>query len=252
MTYLQPVDILRGSPLFSGLDRVILERMTRALTPEQWSKHTEILPAASTARRFVIIGAGRVKVVHGNAGSGRELTLWLLGPGDGLDVIGLLDGQPHSASAWTLDEVQALSGPVGLFRGWLEQYAPFRLAMYRYVARQLRSLSELAGDLTLHDTMTRLARLLLRHFGTSARARESSLLHDLSHEELAGMIGSVRVVVNRLLARLRRESIIDLHGGRVSLIDLHRLLRRADEHLGQLPADVPPRHAKILPDGRTR
>ena len=236
MTDLQPLDILRASPLFSGLERTTLERMARALTPERWPKHTEILPAAYTARRFVIIGAGRVKVVVGNARNGRELTLWLLGPGDGLDVVGLLDGQPHAVSAWTLDEVQALSGPVPLLREWLEKYAAFRLAMYRFVARQLRSLAELAGDLALHDTTTRLARLLLRHVSGHARSRGSNRLYELPHEELAGMIGSVRVVVNRVLARLRRESVIDLHAGRVSVIDLNRLLRRAEEHLGQLPA----------------
>lgn len=229
---MQPIDILRSSPLFAGVDSTTLGKMARALVLERWPKHAEIMPESQTNQRFVVLVRGRVKVVRSNGDNGRDLTLWLLGPGDGFDIIGLLDALPHAVSVWTLDEVEALSGPIALFQGWLERYAPFRLAVHRYVARQLRALSELACDLALHDTMCRLARLLLRHLGGSGD-RHANLLRGLPHEELAAMIGSVRVVVNRLLSQLKREAVVRLDGGSVNVLDLERLLRRAESEVGK-------------------
>ncbi len=113
---------------------------------------------------------------------------------------------------------------------WLERFPPFRLAIHRYVARQLRELTEQASDLALHDTMTRLARLLLRYIDTtkSDTARRINLIRDLPQEELASLIGSVRVVVSRLLAQLKREGVVDVHNGKFRVADLRRLLRRAE------------------------
>jgi CRP/FNR family cyclic AMP-dependent transcriptional regulator len=230
MPAMQPIDTLKGSPLFAGLGPTALKEMADALVLERYPKNCEVLPPAETVNRFLVLVRGRVKITRSNQHDGRELTLWLLGPGDGFDLVSLLDGQPHVVSAWTLDEVETLSGPVSLFREWLERFPPFRLAVYRCLARQLRELTELAGDLALHDTMTRLTRLLLRHFDTakSVNAGKLNLIRDLSHEELASLIGSVRVVVNRLLGQLKREAIVDMHSGALRVANLRRLLRRAE------------------------
>jgi CRP/FNR family transcriptional regulator, cyclic AMP receptor protein len=233
LTRMQIVDALKQSPLFCGLDRKALHEMSNALVLTAHPGKCDILPPAQTAQRFHVIVRGRVKITRSNGHDGRELTLWLLGPGDGFDVVSLLDGEPHAVSAWTLEEVQTLCAPVSVFREWMERYPAFRLALYRYVAKRLREVTELAGGLALHDTMTRLVHLLLRHFdvATSASHRRGELIRDLSHDELASMIGTVRVVVNRLLARLKKESIIELHNGRLGVVNLRRLLRHADTHL---------------------
>jgi CRP/FNR family transcriptional regulator, cyclic AMP receptor protein len=123
-----------------------------------------------------------------------------------------------------------LSAPIASFHEWLERYPLFRRAVYCYIAKQLGDLTELADGLALHDTMTRLAHLLLRHFDTAkdTGAHSVNLIRDLSHEELASLIGSVRVVVNRLLARLKKEAIVELHNGELGIVNLKRLLRHAE------------------------
>jgi|SRR5581483_10416746 len=230
---MQTIDLLRQSPLFAGLEYRALQEMSDALVLEIHRGQCDILPPAQTVERFYVITRGRVKITRSNEHDGRELTLWLLGPGDGFDIVTLLDGQPHVVSAWTLEEVETLSAPVSAFRGWLERYPAFRGAVHHFVAKQLREVTELAGSLALHDTMTRLAHLLLRHFdvATSAGRAGVNLIRDLSHDELASMIGSVRVVVNRLLARLKKESVIELDNGRLGVVNLKRLLRHAEMHL---------------------
>jgi hypothetical protein len=71
-----------------------------------------------------------------------------------------------------------------------------------YLGKPIRTLEELASDLSLHDTATRLAKLILRHVDHENQPPELKLINDVSNKELASMIGSVRVVVNRHLTKL--------------------------------------------------
>lgn len=226
MARAQVLDALKRSPLFVGLSREALREISAALVIQSWPRMRQIVGRSVTTDRFFLVVEGRVKITRSSAHEGRDLTLWLLGPGDGFDIVSLLDGQPHAVSAWALDEVTTLSAPMRLWRDWLERFPPFRLAVHRYIARQLREVSKLASDLALHDTATRLAHLLLRHFD----APEPNLLHDLPQSELASMIGSVRIVVSRVLAQMKREAIVELRGSRIRVTDLKRLLDRAERH----------------------
>lgn len=227
------IKALPASPLFAGLSRSALGEIARGLTLEAWPKGAQILGLASAPDRFRIVKSGRVKIARSNGANGREVTLWLLGEGDAFDIVPLLDGQPHAVFACALDDVQTLAAPLAQFHDWLERFPPLRQAMCRYVARQMRDVTGLASDFALHDTMTRLARALLRHFGHSQHAGgdRPNLIQDLSQEELASLVGSVRVVVSRLLGQLNRERIISLHRGGIHILDLKRLLNRAEAAL---------------------
>ena len=227
-----PLQIVRAGPMFAGVPAATFERMTQDLTLERWPRHAAILSAVQTSQRFILLAQGRVKIVRANGSSGRELTLWLLGPGDGFDVVAALDGQPHQVSAWAIDEVVGYAAPIEWVRHWLERDGPFRRALHHYAASQLRALSDLAADLALHDTATRLARLLVRYCSSAERsAAQPTFIDDLSHEELAAMIGSVRVVINRLLGKLKREAIVDREHGRLQILDMERLLQLAESRL---------------------
>jgi len=221
---------LSQSPLFRDVAPAVLQEMLCSLSVEHWSRHEVVMSPQQAVDRFFVLVHGRVKVTRQNASTGREVTLFLLGPGDGFNVVSLLDGERHDVAVQTLDPVEALSAPVALWRGWLDTYPAFRHAMRRYVDARMRELMELAGDLAVHDTMTRLAHLILRYYDTPAPtgAGRANLIEDLPHEELAHMIGTVRVVVNRLLAELKREGVVDGCNGHLRVLNLQKLLEKAE------------------------
>jgi CRP/FNR family transcriptional regulator, cyclic AMP receptor protein len=228
-----------NSPLFDGVDQQTVSSIAGSLAEESWSKGQLIMGAADSVESFRLVIAGRVKIVRSNSQDGHELTLWLLGPGDGFDIVSLLDGKPHAVTAWAVDNVVTKVAPMSSWHEWLEESRPLRLAAHRYIADKLREIDELAGDLGLHETSARLARLLLRHFGST----RDSLLRDLPQREIASMIGSVRIVVSRLLAEMRRQGVVDLHGGAVRAVDLKRLLASAESELAH--GKVPAQEAKV-------
>lgn len=224
---------LQEGPLFRGMDRQILEAMLPELEIRHWSARQARMAPEDMVNEFCVLVAGRVKITRQNFQTGRELTLSLLGPGDGFNVVSLLDGKPHKVIAETLDPVTVLCASVTRWQGWMDKYPEFLHIILRYVERQMYQLSELASDLALHDTMTRLANLILRNFENQHTNHRRDLLRGLSHEELAHLIGTVRVVVNRLLRELKAEGLVDCEGGELHVLNLKKLLEKAEDHLVQ-------------------
>jgi len=218
--------LLRQSSLFSSLTDTVLRDMLRHFRRETWKKGR--CPSGSgTEQRFHVILSGRWKMGQTNPETGRMVTLFLLGPGDAFDVISLLDGKPNPVILEARDDLELLSTPVAEARRWIELHPEFNRGFLPYLGRQMRQLADLAGDLALHDTETRLARLILRHIDNGNPAHPLHLIHDLPHETLGEMIGTVRVVVNRQLQHWQREGVIISRRGRLEIQELEALLKKA-------------------------
>lgn len=205
-------EILNRSPLFEGLADTLLDDMLTLFRRDTWRRGVQ-LDAAIFQQRFYILIEGRLEVMRINPHTGRSLTLFLLGPGDGIDLLTLPGRQPHAINPVALDDVSLISVPIQTARNWIDDHPEFNRKFLPCLGEQMRQMEDLAVDLALHDTMTRLARLILRHIKTDhPQSRQSTyrlqLIHDLHDETLARMVGSVRQVVNRHLQHWRKQGVL--------------------------------------------
>ncbi len=219
--------LLRQSPVFSNLDDKVLKEMLKAFKPEIWGKGVRGL-SSNTSKRFHVVISGRLELQRSHPDTGRTVTLWLLGPGDVFDVVTLLDGKPHDVTPMAIDEVEILYTSMANARRWLDIYPEFNKNFLPYVGEQFRRMENLATDFALHDTMTRLARLILRHVGPEHPIAKKNppplrLINDLSHEAIARLVGSVRVVVTRHLQYWKKLGVIDYQRGKLEIKDLEAL-----------------------------
>jgi CRP-like cAMP-binding protein len=223
------VRILAESRLFEGLQATSLQSMIGSLKVERWPRGKIVIRSRELTKRFHVLLKGRVKFARHNPTTGRALTLAVLGPGGAFGMDSLRGMQLGGVSTETLDDVIALSGSNDLWSGWARSVPKFREAARRYTDHQVLRLVELTGDIALHDTVTRLARMIVRYSDASGQdsGAASCLILDLSHEELAHMIGSVRVVVSRSLAALKREGVIDVRAKELRILDHAKLLNIA-------------------------
>lgn len=226
---------LTRSSLLRELDQCALREIASALSVEHWPARKIVMTPEATCKRFYLLLQGRITASRQNPETGRELTVFFLGPDDGFNVISLLDGNRHELTAETLDPVTAVSAPIKLWYDWLDRYPSLQHTLHCYIDKQLRQLSELATDLALHDTMARLSHLILRNYEASQENPRRDLLQGLSNQELAHLIGTVRVVVNRLLRELQKEGVIEYRVGELHVLDLQKLLCRAEQAL--VPTD---------------
>jgi len=219
--------VLGASRLFGRLDREVL----RQLRDDFHGEHIEsgqVIPRERLSAEFFIVEGGRVERVYSDRESGRELTLETLRSGGGFSLLSVLDGEPSQNMTVAAETSSLLAVPVSVLRRWLPMYPDLSAAFFRELSEQLRRLESLAGELACSNTLTRLARLLVHH----AVDHSSSLLEshehlpleiDLTQEELARMIGSVRVVVNRHLQTLSRLDAVELERGKIRIRDFERL-----------------------------
>ncbi len=228
------IQVLNNSQLFEYIDDETLLEMLATFRRETWPRRRTV-PGEDVQDRFHVIMCGRLRMVRINEDTGRMVTLFLLGPGDCFDILQLLNGQPFDGVLEARDELELLSLPVKEARLWISAHPDFNRAFLSYLGKQMHALANLAGDLALHDTETRLAKLLLRHLDRHEPGHNNiTLINDLSHEAIAEMIGSVRAVVNRQLQHWRKKGIVSLDHGHIHIEKLEGLLERTHEH--RLPA----------------
>lgn len=231
--YLPSINVLQSAALFQGVDEQMLEEILGYFTPTTLPKKS-VIDFSQTKESFFVIISGRVKLSKINPGTGREFIIFLLEGGDAFDIISLLDGKEHEVVIEAIDELQLLKTPIATARNWLDEHPEFNKNFLPYLGNRMRLLEDSGADLALYDTVTRLARLILRYVDHSNSRLDENvyplrLINDLSHETLAQMIGSVRKVVNFNIQILKKEEAITSIRGQLSIKNLQNLLNRATE-----------------------
>jgi len=220
-------EVLANSPLTGSLDEATLNDWLHLFREHRCPKGfgcSELV----REKDFLFLVEGRLQVFRSHPQTGRSLTLWLLGPGDGFDVVRLLDGQEHDVQVEALEEVVFLAAPFQQVRNWIALHPEFNSTFLPYVSQQLRCVEGLATDLGLYHTVARLARVFLRHAVRSAGdAVTVPLLHNLPNHHMAQMIGSVRQVVNHHLQNWRSHGLVSERD--LVIGDLQELSAIADE-----------------------
>jgi len=209
------------------IEKELHEDITRFGRVMHVKKGDTLMRPEECLEHFFVILEGRVKISHINFETGKEQILYLLSKGDMYDVVSLLDGREHENVAMALDEVKLLVFPIELFREWVETKPSFNKLFLPYVGKQLRDMENLASDLSLYDTTTRLVKLIARNIEQEDGKQTLKLINNLSHEELANLIGTVRKVLNRSIQALKKEGLIDIKRKQIYIKDSQNLL----EHL---------------------
>jgi CRP-like cAMP-binding protein len=223
------LEAMRESSFFAQLsDGVQQEILTLFHYERVLSRDTSII-LDDAEPRFYLVVSGRAKVSVYHPETGREHILYLLGKSDGYNIVSLLDGKPHDAVATALDDMELLTTPLSTIREWILLHPDFNRTLLPYLGDQMRQLSDQVEDLSLYETETRLARLILRHLASDSPVHGLRLINDLSQETLASMIGSVRVVVAKHIQKWKKQEILSGKRGVWSVENLPALLKKAED-----------------------
>lgn len=221
------VSVLKRSVLFSGMDGDALQAMMDFHRRETWTKGAH-LPVSQSSEFFTVIIDGRVELTRVNPDSGRQITLFTLGPGDGFDVISLLDGAEHEIHPVAVEALEIITAPIDRMRRWIANHPHFNQALLPYLGEKIRELEKLSADLALYETVKRLALLILQQTTPNPALSATGhlnppLINTLSDESMARMIGSVRAVVNRHIQEFIQMGLISTSRGQLVVRDLEKL-----------------------------
>lgn len=144
-------DELRKMALFAALPTVALEHLLTMLTILQLQAGDLVFREGDTARDMFVVIDGEMEVVK-HSKRGTEARVALLGPGDSVGEMGLVDIQPRSATVRAVAPTRLLRITAAdldsLYRYDLKSYAFVVLNLARELSRRLRVSDGIIADFT--------------------------------------------------------------------------------------------------------
>ncbi len=201
-------------PLFAGLSEADHCLLLQVAVRRTYPRQTLLLQSGDPGERFYLLRKGRAKVYLGND-DGREVILALLGPGDFIGEMALVDDEPCSASVMTLEESEFVSIGKAEFQKLLVSSPDMAVNLLKALARRLREADQQIESLALNDVRTRVENVLRG----LAEPENSTLVIParLTHKDIAAMVGASREVVTRALRSLEEAGVVRVEGRRITL-----------------------------------
>lgn len=168
-----------------------------------------------------LLGAGSIRVFIGSD-SGREVTLYHVGPGETcpINLLSALLGHAVPATAVVESDVHAVVLPKDQCRRWMDAEPAMRNFLLNGLAVRFMEIFQQVNEITFGRLDRRLTDFLSRGFADS---RLDPPEIKATHEHIASELGTAREVVSRLLREFERGVAIDLGRGKVTLKDSVRL-----------------------------
>jgi CRP-like cAMP-binding protein len=217
-------------PLLASLSESDRRDVLASTRRRRFGKGEVLVHEGDPADSLHLVVSGRLAVRVATS-SGDNATLNILGPGDYFGELSLLDGrQPaRSASIVALEPAETLSLAASAFRDLRQRHRSAEQLLLTLLARRVEELSARLLE-TMYDGLDRRVYRRLAELGRvygDSEATDGPVVVPLTQEQLAELVGGTRPSVNQVLQRLAERGVVQVGRGRVTLVDLEWLERRA-------------------------
>lgn len=221
----------RPGRFLGGLSGPVRDELLRIGSPRKYPPGEKILREGAPGDYLVFLKTGCVKVT-GKRDNGHEALIAIRAGGDVVGEMAVIDGVPRSATVTACDDVDAQVVQGRAMRSFLDKCPEAAIQIARLSNRRLRSAISWRIAFGEFPVRVRLARMLAelaenhgRPIQKYGRPVRSYILVDvnLTHTELAGLIGAKPETVQKMLATFRAEGIVETGSRRMEVIKLDRL-----------------------------
>ena len=166
-----------------------------------------IVAAEQPGEVIYIILSGTVKI-HVEQANGTDVILAILGPGDIVGEMSLLDGTARSADVVTLEETTLLWMDRDTLHECLQRMPVVATNMMRILCDRLRQASEQIQSLAALGVRDRVLRQILvfaQRYGRVTPDGSVLIPIRLTQSDIAGLIGASRERVNQIISACKRR-----------------------------------------------
>ena len=211
--------LLKMYPALSDLN---VDQLAALLRPEallQLPENTELFAENQPCRGFPLVLEGSIRVIKQSV-NGRELMLYRVKPGGSCIISSscLLGKTQYNARGITETAIKLLVLPLPLFSSLIIQNPGFRDFVFHLFSERIANLMELVEEVAFTRLDQRLAKQLL--------SRPDNVLN-ITHQQLANELGSVREIISRLLKGFAAQGIVGLSREQIKILDREKLTQLA-------------------------
>lgn len=219
-------NLLADIDLFSGLTPTQLDWVAQRAHRRVFEAGRNVLTIEQPGEAVYVILYGTVKI-HVEQGD-RQVIISILGTGDLLGEMSLIDSIGRSASAVTLENSLLLWMDKNSFNYMLDNFTPVARNLVKILSARVRLSDQLIQALATLDVNGRVARQLLafaeKYGREKAGATQIRIL--LTQSDIADLVGASRKRVNQTMVLFKEQRLIDTDiEGRISICDQEGLAK---------------------------
>jgi CRP-like cAMP-binding protein len=207
--------LFRDIPLLAKLTAPDLRALASRGKVRRYLRGATLFREGDRGDSLHVVIEGAVRITVGSP-RGEEATVALLGPGEFVGDLALLDGLPRSANALALEATKTLVVTRDDFRRWLSERPKASLALLEALSQRVRRTDEVLADLTFLPLPSRLAKRLV---ALSTDRQDPGPKLRITQAQLASMLGVSRESVNKQLNEFEKLGWLKLGRGSITLVD---------------------------------
>ena len=211
-------ELLGNVSIFASLKPAELDQLLTATTTRRLRAKQTLCRKGDPGTQLYGILSGCLKILA-TGKDGKDVVFTLMGPGEVLGEIALLDGEKRSATVVAVEPTELLSLDRRALIPFLNSHPSATIGLASVLARRVRRLSDHAED---RHTLPLPGRIAKRLLSLSERYGKQPIVGGpievrLPQQDLADLVGTTRESVNKQLRVWAREGIVELGRGRVVL-----------------------------------
>lgn len=191
-------------PLLAGWPEAARARLAASARPVRYAAGAVVFRRGDPGADGMLLVLDGLIRLHLSDASGRELSLGLVGAGEPVGEVALVDGGPRSADATALTPVSGLMIRHADAQALIAGDAAVANALLRTFAARLRRTTEQVEAVGLRSLPQRLAGALLK-----LEAADPSGLVRLPQGQIAVLVAATRPKVNAALAAFRARGLVE-------------------------------------------
>jgi CRP/FNR family cyclic AMP-dependent transcriptional regulator len=219
-------NLLADIELFAGLTPTQLDWVAQRAHRRVFEAGRNVMTIEQPGEAVYIILYGTVKI-HIEQGE-RDVIIAILGAGDMLGEMSLIDSVGRSASAVTLENSLLLWMDKLTFNYMLDNFTPVARNLVKILSARVRLSDQLIQALATLDVNGRVARQLLAFAEKYGYPKDGAtqIRIVLTQSDIADLVGASRKRVNQTMVLFKERGLIDTDAeGRISICDRDGLAR---------------------------
>lgn len=227
-TFPDTVQDLRKLPCLSGLKEEELTVIGAHAQIREFKKNQIIFRESDTAGFIHVVRSGRIKLFKSSA-QGRELVIKMIGPHEYFCCAPIYHDRKYHVSASAEEDSVLVLIPTEDFREMISAgVSELGLRIIAGLCSRIKYLSNIVENLSFKDVEQRVIATLLQ-CAREESSEDNLVPLSLSHQDIASMTGTVREVVSRAMAKLKKKKIITESSASGFTVDIRRLSEFLEE-----------------------
>ncbi len=211
-------ELLGSVSIFSSLNADELDQLLAATTTKRLEPKQTLFRKGDPGNQLYGILSGSLKIMTTGT-DGKDVMFNLMGPGEVLGEIALLDSEKRSATVVAVEKTELLTLDRRELIPFLERHPRATIGLASVLAARVRRLSERTQD---RQTMPLPGRIAKRLLSLSEQHGKRPIVGGpvevrLPQQDLADLVGTTRESVNKQLRAWEDAGIVELGRGRVVL-----------------------------------